>query len=85
MSNDLNRLANGISGASRVEWDRWITLVTVQPAFDFRGLTAHPHIPWREMFRGCNGTVAGAVLVIKARATQLLKTDSLWNKPERFM
>jgi hypothetical protein len=37
------------------------------------------------MFMGVMGTVAGAVLVIKARATQLLKTDSLWNKPERFM
>jgi hypothetical protein len=31
------------------------------------------------------GTVAGAVLVKKARAPLLLKTDSLWNKPERFM
>lgn len=76
MSNDLNRLANGLSGASRVEWDRWITIVTVQPAFDFRGLTAHPHIPLEGNVQGCNGTVAGAVLVIRARAPQLLETDS---------
>lgn len=61
------------------------TPVTVQPAFDFRELTAHPYIPWREMFMGVMGTVAGAVLVIRARAPQLLETDSHWNKSERFM
>jgi hypothetical protein len=76
MSNDLDHVTSGLCGASRVEWDRGGTLVTVQPAFAFRGLTAHPHIPWREMFRGVMGTVSGAVLVIRARAPQLLETDS---------
>jgi len=76
MSNDLDQLTRG-------HWRRfWMdrggagTPITVQPAFDFRGLTAHPHIPWREMFMGVMGTVAGAVLVKKARAPLLLKTDS---------
>lgn len=68
MSNDLDHVTSGLSGASGLECDRWITIVTVQPAFDFRGLTAHPYIPWREMFMGVMGTVAGAVLVNKARA-----------------
>lgn len=65
MSNDLNRLANGLSGASRVEWDRGGTLVTVQPAFAFRGLTAHPRHSLEGNVGGCMGTVSGAVLVIK--------------------
>jgi hypothetical protein len=68
MSNDLDHVTSGLYGASRVEWDRGGTLVTVQPAFAFRGLTAHPYIPWREMFMGVMGTVTGAVLVNKARA-----------------
>jgi len=76
MSNDLDHVTSGLSGASGLECDRWITIVTVQPAFDFRGRTAHPYIPWREMFMGVMGTVAGAVLVIRARAPQLLETDS---------
>ena len=46
------------------------------PLLTFGDGTAHPYIPWREMFMGVMGTVAGAVLVIRARAPQLLETDS---------
>ena len=84
MSKDLDQLTRGPCRRFWMDREGAGTPITVQPAFDFRGRTAHPYIPWREMFMGVMGTVAGAVLVNKARAPQLLETEQPLRKTKFF-